>query len=387
MTPHGYPFIHPLLGTDDSWAAYRLEFAAPSPTDWNPDALCGSEHFTGFDQRHPWFIPAHQAGEHTPERVVFFFPGSSREGNTPTPLEAALRQAKRKLASESIQGSKLPGSGTWDYLFIPISQARSLPPFTLQGMATRTVVIATDVHSPSDRAWALANACALSTGEYLLARATSGKKADTTRQKMLTLLALIAEDADTGKLDEIFRQEAKLSYSLLRLVNSAAIAPRTPITSFIQAINLLGRRQLERWLQLLVYADPNNGQSPNPLLYKAATRGRLMELLALQLPDPPELPSLSDSAFMIGAFSLLDILLNMSTPEILQQLPLCPAVQQALARHEGVLGKLLSAIAAADARDLNTADRLFGELEIPTDTLLDAQLQALAWANRIRPSN
>lgn len=88
------------------------------------------------------------------------------------------------------------------------------------------------------------------------------------RIKLLEMLALVADDADTGKLEAIFRQEPKLSYSLLRLVNSAAIAPRNPITSFAQAINLLGRRQLQRWLQLLVYADPNNSQLPNPLLQK-----------------------------------------------------------------------------------------------------------------------
>ncbi|MBK8317119.1 MAG: HDOD domain-containing protein [Betaproteobacteria bacterium] len=49
---------------------------------------------------------------------------------------------------------------------------------------------------------------------------------------------MVADDADTGKLEAIFRQEPKLSYNLLRLVNSAAIAPRNPITSFAQAINL-----------------------------------------------------------------------------------------------------------------------------------------------------
>ena len=70
----------------------------------------------------------------------------------------------------------------------------------------------------------MANACTFCTGEYLLTRSVNNRKADTTRQKMLKLLALIAQDADTAELDEVFRQESKLSYSLLRLVNSAAMA-------------------------------------------------------------------------------------------------------------------------------------------------------------------
>ena len=87
---------------------------------------------------------------------------------------------------------------------------------------------------------------------------------------------------------------------MLRLVNSAAIAPRSPIESFAQAINLLGRRQLGRWLQLLVYADTDGKKSINPLLIKAATRGRMMELLASKESTN------SDCAFMVGCFSLLD---------------------------------------------------------------------------------
>ena len=196
---------------------------------------------------------------------------------------------------------------------------------------------------------------------------------------------LIAEDAETGALEAIFRQEAKLSYSLLRLVNSAAIAPRTPITCFAQAINLLGRRQLQRWLQLLVYADPNNGQHPNPLLQKAAARGRLLELLA------PAMPSLSaeesgDTAFMTGVFSLLDTLLSMSMSEILQQLPLPEMVHKALAEHSGPLGELLRAISAAEGGDLKFAAEQLEKLGIEGERLLDAQMAALSWAAKIRPS-
>jgi len=254
-------------------------------------------------------------------------------------------------------------------------------------MASRTIVVAIDVHSHADRHWLLDNACSLSSGEFLLTRSTPGAKADTTRTKLLELLALIADDADTAALDAIFRQESKLSYSLLRLVNSAAIAPRNPITSFGQAINLLGRRQLQRWVQLLVYADPNNGSHPNPLLQKAAARGRLLELLAARLNPPPASEGLDDAAFMIGTFSLLDVLLNMSMPEILQQLPLSDLVRSALAEYAGPLGQLLKAVNAAESRDLPAAAKRLAELGITSQDYLGSQLEALNWAAKIRPSH
>lgn len=381
MTPKGYAFIHPLLGHNDICAGYLLEHA-PDIAPANPDGhVFEHPQFTELDHRLPWFVPATRLETTVPERIIATFQASKAQETCE--LEATLRQARRRLALETSASNKLPATGTWDHLLITISQARTQPPFSLYGLSTRTQLVATGVQNHSDRSWALANACTLTTGEYLMTRSISGKKSDTTRQKMLRLLALIAQDADTGKLDEIFRQEAKLSYSLLRLVNSAAIAPRTPITSFAQAINLLGRRQLERWLQLLIYADPENGHNPNPLLYKAAVRGRLMELLAPHLQPPPELPNLTDSAFMIGCFSLLDVLLNISMPEILQQLPLATSMNNALAHHTGEAGRLLLALEAMDRRNLAIAEQVFGELALDPTHVLDAQMQALSWAGRI----
>lgn len=380
-------FVHPLLGVDDAWSGYLVETAIPDSGRENALArLRNNPTVREFDQRHPWLIPAapDSGDAGLLENVVYLFQNpvaANLKG-----LEERLRQAHGKLGLIVKPGDKLPMTGTWDYLLISSSHARTLPPYTLIGQASRTVVMATEVHSHADYAWGQSNACSLATTEFLATRNPSGKRADMTRVKLLKILALIAEDADTGALEEVFREEPKLSYSLLRLVNTAAIAPRTPITSFAQAINLLGRRQLQRWLQLLVYADPNNGHHPNPLLQKAAARGRLMELLAPALTPPALAENLEDSAFMIGSFSLLNVLLNMSMGEILQQLPLTHVVHQALAEQAGPLGKLLQAIDSGESRDLKTAARQLEEVSLSGETFLDAQLSAFSWAAKIRPT-
>ena len=382
-------FIQPLLGADDAWSGYKVELA-DGANDEILSRLCAASQLDEFDQRLPWFLPASSTcnvSAHFGERSVSVFPAQSAPESEEAlkQLEARLRQNKCKVGLAASANAKLPATGAWDYLLIGASHARCLPPFTLHGMASRTTVVATDVHSHSDREWLLGNACALSTSEFLLTRTASNSKADITRLKLLKLLTLIDGDADTGALETVFREEAKLSYSLLRLVNSAALAPRSPITSFAQAINLLGRRQLQRWLQLLVYSDPNNGQHPTPLLQKAASRGRILELLARKL--DPALDNPEDTAFMIGTFSLLDVLLNMSVSEILHQLPLPVVIQKALAEHEGPLGQLLSVIDAADRHDLKLAATLLEKLGIDADSYLDAQLDAYSWAAKIRPAD
>lgn len=383
MSANDLLFLHPLLGADDSWSGYLVETAPDASPENALAQLCQHPLLRQFDQRLPWLLPALPgvSPQCAVETAIHIFPARTTEPQDV--LEKELRLAKCKLGLSAAPEERLPMPGTWDYLLIGTSHARTLRPFTLAGMSSRTIVVATGVHSPADYAWARDNACSLSTSEFLLSRDQKGKKADMTRVKLLEMLALIAEDADTEAIEEIFKQEPKLSYSLLRLVNSAAIAPRSPITSFSQAINLLGRRQLQRWLQLLVYADPNNGQHPNPLLQKAAARGRLLELLAAKLRPAPAVDNVEDAAFMVGVFSLLDVLLNMSMTEILQQLPLAPAVRDALAEYGGALGTMLRVIEAAESRDLAAAAKQMTESSVDGESYLNAQLTALNWAAKI----
>lgn len=381
-------FVYPLLGTDDTWSGFCVE-SAPGQLDRESLAqLFSSPQLEAFDHRFPWFLPAisggYDAGSLT-DRAVIVFPThpAPQDADALSELEASLRLAQRKVGLTASPDTKLPAAGCWDYLLIDSSHARSLPPFSLIGLASRTTLVATDVHTHNDRDWVLNNGCVLSTSEFLQTRATQNTKADITRLKLLKLLTLIADDADTGALDTIFREEPKLSYSLLRLVNSAALSPGSPITSFGQAITLLGRRQLQRWLQLLVYSDPNNGLHANPLLQKAAARGLLFEQLAKHIAPPLPAEHLGDTAFMIGTFSLLDVLLGMSMAEILHQLPLPEVALKALVEHKGALGGLLAVATAVDKHDLKAASNGLKALGITSNGYLEAQLEAYGWASKL----
>ncbi|WP_415034557.1 EAL and HDOD domain-containing protein [Azonexus sp.] len=363
-----YSFIHPLIGTQNTVAAYLMEHSASACAPPQHPALID----TGVTLRHPWFVPIeHFPTENAPQNFIAL-QRAPAEPSGPPPQALLTRPDTR-----------LPPTGEWAYLIIPMSHARTLPPFALTGLAVRSRVITSDTQNHKDREWAMQSGCSMSTCEYLLTVNPSRRAPDTTRQKMLTLLSLIAQDADTQALEEVLRQEAKLSYSLLRLVNSAAIAPRTPITSFSQAINLLGRRQLERWVQLLIFASPEHGGEANPLLYTAALRGRMMETLVPHLKLLPQSEGLADSAFMIGCFSLLSILLHIPMPEIVQQLPLNACIKDALNHHGGSAGQLLLALEAAAHRNLDESTRLLQQLEISPEDFLAAQLDALHWAERI----
>lgn len=164
---------------------------------------------------------------------------------------------------------------------------------------------------------------------------------------LLKLLTLVAQDAETREIEALLKQDPHLSYQLLRLVNSVSFALTQKITTFGQALQLLGRRQLQRWLQLLLYANPVAGR-PSPLLPRAALRAALMEALLRHAGPTDESGTMVDRAFMAGMFSLLDTLLDMPLAEVLGQLNLADDLTAALLAREGRLGRLLDVVTAAE---------------------------------------
>lgn len=213
-------------------------------------------------------------------------------------------------------------------------------------------------------------------GDYPRRPAPSSEHNDgTTRKRLLVLLGLVARDADSRELEALLKQDPALSYNLLKLVNSAAFALGTPITSFGQAINLLGRRQLQRWLQLLLYAREGEDGAVNPLLPLAALRAAQMEALCkLQGGDRDA----QDLAFMTGVFALLDVLFALPMEAIVGALKLAPEVADALLTRKGQLGQLLGLCEAPSA-----SPALLEAIGIDPGQWWQCQLHAYHWAIQV----
>lgn len=211
-------------------------------------------------------------------------------------------------------------------------------------------------------------------GDYPLAPGSNEGQDGSSRRRILGLLALLSTDADSRELELLLKQDPALSYHLLKLVNSAAFAVNTTITSFAQAIAVLGRRQLQRWLQLLLYARSAADGLPNLLLPLAALRAAQLEMLCKR--DGGDRDA-QDLAFMTGAFSLLDRLLGMPMDAILADICLPEHVSAALLAREGQLGqRLLLVERGPDARTMVRA-------RVNPAAWWDSQLHAYHWAIQV----
>ena len=169
------------------------------------------------------------------------------------------------------------------------------------------------------------------------------------RTLALRLAQLVACDADTREIEEVFRLEPTLSYHLLRLVNSPGVGAGRHITSFAQAILILGRNQLRRWLNLLLFAARKDDPRAPMLMARATARARSLELLAKAAGHDRDG---QERAFMTGMFSLLGVMFGMPLADVLQPLRLDEALLAALLRREGELGDLLAAVEAGERGDV-----------------------------------
>lgn len=202
----------------------------------------------------------------------------------------------------------------------------------------------------------------------------------TSRSTLLKLLGLVVGDADTRQIEALFKQDPNLSYLLLKLVNSVSFSFPQKIHSFSHAITILGHRQLQRWLQLLLFAGHYSDGTATALLGIAARRAAFMEALTDLRGGRQED---KDRAFMVGLFSLLDVLFNAPIADLVTTINLETEITRALTAHEGILGGLLELVIATEAGPSEALTQGLANLSIAPDVFIRAQLAAFAWAAQV----
>ena len=212
----------------------------------------------------------------------------------------------------------------------------------------------------------------------------SGRKLTPSQLAVLELMKLVTSNAENIEIERAVKRDVTLALNLLRLVNTPAVGMRQRIDSVSQALIVLGRRQLERWLQIMLYADAGQrGHSASPLLMLATTRGRLLELLAKRL--RPTQRNVADIAFTVGIMSLMDALFGIPMSEIVTQIPVSDEVAAALTHRSGFFGELLRL--AESIEQMEESDDLvtpsLKQLAISSDELVAFEVAAFAWSDTV----
>ncbi|MDO8701990.1 MAG: EAL domain-containing protein [Undibacterium sp.] len=215
----------------------------------------------------------------------------------------------------------------------------------------------------------------------------TGKKLSPSHLAIMQLINLIIADAETEEIERAIKHDAALGLNLLRLVNTPAFMTSQRIESLRQALAVLGRRQLQRWLQILLYAASGKGDSfMSPLLMLATTRGKLLELMTQKM--MPRNQSAADIAFTVGIMSLMDALFSSPMDQILQQISVVDEVKLALMGRNGIYGEMLSLVECVEKTESDASIFMprLDSLGLSREELYAMEVQAFEWSDSISQS-
>ena len=209
----------------------------------------------------------------------------------------------------------------------------------------------------------------------------SGKRMSASELAILHLLELIQGNADNREIERCIKHDAMISLNLLRLVNTPAVSGGVRVDTLGQALMLLGRRQLQRWLQILLYVKPGtSAQFTSPLLQLATTRGKLLELMTEKL--RPGQHQYADIGFTVGIMSLMDTLFSMQMSEVISSIRVNSKVSDALLFRHGELGSMLALVEQVEQADGGPATMaMLEQLHLSESELTAIQVAAYAWVN------
>ncbi|MDE1942819.1 MAG: EAL domain-containing protein [Betaproteobacteria bacterium] len=209
-----------------------------------------------------------------------------------------------------------------------------------------------------------------------------GKRLSHSELGLLKLLGQLMTDEEDLIIENTLKQYPSISFKLLRLANSAAFNTRDEIRTIGSALRIIGRNQMRRWLQVLLYANETgkDGARPSPLLVLAATRGTFMESLALLKGSK----TFGENAFITGMLSLMDTLFGVPLEEILEAIPLDTSIISALKDQQGDLGKLLNLAINLEQDNPESLEDCLRECQfLSLEAITRAEVHALEWANNI----
>lgn len=179
-------------------------------------------------------------------------------------------------------------------------------------------------------------------------------------------------DFELTKAADVIGRDTSLVISLLKMVNRMSI--NSKITSIRHAAAMLGERELKKWLTAAV-AGALYTDKPNEITRLSLLRAKFAENLAPVF----ELAAQTSELFLMGLFSVLDVILDMSMKEALDIVKVSENISEALVKHEGKFALPLDFITQYEAGNWQEVSRLMVLHNVNMNQVYDAYLKTLEW--------
>lgn len=179
-------------------------------------------------------------------------------------------------------------------------------------------------------------------------------------------------DFDLEDVANVVAQDPALSIELLKIANK--LTRNSNIRSINQATALLGQKEIRRWLNATLFNELAAGK-PNEITRLSLIRARFAENLAPVF----DYAMRKDELFLMGLFSLLNLILDMPMEQALEQVGVSNEIKKALVSGDGIFSPQLDFLLSYEAGNWQEVSRLMVLHDIEMHLVYDAYVEALKW--------
>ena len=129
------------------------------------------------------------------------------------------------------------------------------------------------------------------------------------------LQAIATPELDLSAVEDLIKHDPSLCYRLLRYLNSPLFAVSSPVQTVRQAMDLLGERELVRWIRMATTLVLGQDKCSD-LVLSSLVRARFCELIA------PKVGRSKSDLFLVGMLSLMDAILEVPMGVVVEGLAL-----------------------------------------------------------------
>lgn len=221
-------------------------------------------------------------------------------------------------------------------------------------------------------------ACKLFEGSFFRVPVTKGEtNVAPLKANYIELLNIVnVNDYDLTKAADIVGRDTALTLSMLKMVNK--FARNSEITSIRHAAAMLGQKELKRWIRTAVvnelYAD-----KPSEIMRLSLIRAKFAENLAKNF----DLAMKSEELFIMGLFSILDVILEKPMSEALMDVHVSKDVYEALVDKTGKLSTVYEFIEQYEVANWSEISRQMLLHKIDMKDVYNAYVDALVWYRKI----
>jgi EAL and modified HD-GYP domain-containing signal transduction protein len=211
-------------------------------------------------------------------------------------------------------------------------------------------------------------------GEFFRIPINKGQnEVSTLKVNYIELLNLVnSGNFELTKAADVIGRDTALVISLLKIVNR--MARNSEITSIRHAAAMLGQKELKRWINTAV-ANALYADKPNEITRVSLVRAKFAENLASAF----GLGAKAAELFLMGLFSVLDVILDRPMSEALKIIQVSNEISDALIEDKGKLAPVLNFIRQYEAANWQEVSRLMILGNIEMAVVNDAYLMTLQW--------